>query len=214
MTDTSYRATINSLEEIKKESYENLDLDRLLIYAMATLEKNGTPLYFDYISVSAFRLFPYKFSMANFKEYPDTNRISKSLRRLTDSQRKNWATGTIEYGFNLSEVGREVYSQVYVLLVSPENPPVKPVGRRTRGRSTRDDANEILTSDLYKKWMKKEEISEFQVINFLGASPYTPKSLLKNHLNNLRIAAENTQSKDAATFIRWIEEYFSNVFQD
>ena len=76
------------LKQLPAASYDGFDLDRLVAYTLFILEENKVPLYFDFIAVGLFRLFPRKFSMANFRQYPDTNRISKALRRLTDQKRK------------------------------------------------------------------------------------------------------------------------------
>ncbi len=214
MKNQAYVEGIKSLKEVPESKYSSLDLDRLVIYSMNIIHQKNIPLYFDYISVAAFRLFPAKFSMANFKEYPDTNRINKAIRRLTDPTRKNWATGTIEHGFNLSEAGKEVYLQVDAILSSPDNLPAKKQGQRTRGRSTRDDANEVLSSKLYKQWVNRENVSEFQITDFMGATPYTPKSLLNNHLLHLKQSAENANSQEATKFLEWLEENFSYIFKD
>jgi len=213
VSDDKYKDIISKLKNFKSESYQSLDLDRLLTYAMNVLDDHEVPLYFDYISICVFRLFPKKFSMAIFEEYPDTNRISKALRRLTDAHRRNWATGNIENGFNLTEAGKEIYKQVNQLLKSPAQIDRK-MPKRTRGRSTQDDATEILNSELYKKWKQDAEISEFEVSNFLGASPYTPKALLAKHLENLKLAAETSKNLEVDEFLNWLEDNFNYVFRD
>ena len=51
---------VEGLEPFPEETYRNMDLDRLAVYTMALLLENNIPLYFDYIVVALFRLFPEK----------------------------------------------------------------------------------------------------------------------------------------------------------
>ncbi len=214
MTADDYRSKLSALRAFNEQAYESFDLDRLLTYAMHVLQKAAVPLYFDYICVAAFKLFPAKFSMANFSEYPDTNRLSKALRRLTDQQRKNWATGNIENGFHLSPAGEEIFNQVTARLQQPEKRETPKPKTRTRGRSTTDDTNEVVTSEVFSKWKQGVEISEFEVSSFLGASPYVPKRLLKNHLESLKQSARAADSSDGQAFLDWLETQFIYMFKD
>lgn len=216
MKNIDYKKIIFSFKPLSIKSYENFDLDRLVVYSLIVLERKEIPLYFDHIVVGLFKMFPNKFSMANFKEYPDTNRINKSLRRLADPKRKNWATGNIENGFYLTETGREVALQAEDLLKNPTRLKlsVASSSKRSRGRSPQDDVLEMEKSHLFQKWQNKDyAATDYEVLSFLKAVPYTPKHLLSKYLGQLKQSAAVAKNKKVAAFLDWLEKKFKNLFQ-
>jgi hypothetical protein len=216
MTDDKKKIT--TLQAFPPKSYENFDLDRLSIYCIYVMQQNKIPLYFDYVAVGLFKLFPKKFSMANFSNYPDTYRINNSLRRLSGSLKSNvdkmgWVTGSAEHGFNITEVGIEIAKQVGIILKSPESSIEKPKNKKTRGRSSVDDVKDIKESDAFKKWLSSEEVSNYEFFAFLKATPYTPKPLLLEHLNKLKKSVAENSDKKAIEFINWLEKKFNNLIK-
>lgn len=194
-------------------NYDSFDLDRLVVYTLYALEGKRIPLYFDFIAVGLFKLFPRKFSMANFAQYPDTNRISKALRRLTDQKRKRWATGNIENGFHLTDLGHEIAKQVLVFL---ENPKLKKgrkpiVVTKSRGRSPIEDVQEIRASEAFKKWFANEEVNNHEFFAFLKAASYTPKQLVAEHLKQLKASTVSAKDKEVLKFLSWLENKFQNL---
>ncbi|MBI4225334.1 MAG: hypothetical protein HY617_03300 [Candidatus Sungbacteria bacterium] len=204
---------LTGLKQLPAVNYDGFDLDRLVVYTLLILEENKVPLYFDFIAVGLFRLFPHKFSMANFRQYPDTNRINKALRRLTDQKRKNWATGNLENGFYLTDLGREMAKQVSNSLKNPlpkkDRKPI--VVSKSRGKSPSDDIQEIRVSEAFKKWFASEEVNNHEFFAFLKAAPYTPKQLLIEHLKRLKVSATTAKDKEVLEFLSWLEKKFSNL---
>ncbi|OGG40244.1 hypothetical protein A2118_03755 [Candidatus Kaiserbacteria bacterium GWA2_50_9] len=202
---------IVALKSYPTKSYESLDLDRLAVYALCVLDQKKIPMYFDYAAVALFKLFPGKFSMENFSQYPDTNRINKTLRRLTDQKRKNWATGTVENGFSLNELGREVGKQIAQILSSPNQQMVPKTPTRSRGRSVIEETKEVKSSEAFKAWQAGEEINNYQFLDFLKATPYVPGHLLAQHLMRLKDSATTTKDKEVLEFLEWLENRFKNL---
>ncbi|MFH0712705.1 MAG: hypothetical protein V2A55_02540 [Candidatus Jorgensenbacteria bacterium] len=216
MKNIDYKKIIFSFRPLSVKSYENFDLDRLVVYSLIVLERKKIPLYFDHIVVGLFKMFPNKFSMANFKEYPDTNRINKSLRRLADPKRKNWATGNIENGFCLTETGKEVALQTEDLLKHPTRLKLSAASssKRSRGRSPQDDVLEMEKSHLFQKWQNKDfSVTDYEVLSFLKAVPYTPQHLLSKYLEQLKQSAAAAKNKKVLAFLDWLEKEFKNLFQ-
>jgi hypothetical protein len=209
------KKTISGLKRFPAKSYKKIDLDRLAVYALYVLEKNRVPLYFDYIAVAMFRLFPKKFSMANFSKYPDTNRINKAIRRLTDQTRKSWATGSVENGFNLTGLGKEIGKQVLDLLNNPEKQSSSRVQppTRSRGRSPAVETAEIKKSEAFKKWCSGEVISNYEFFAFLKATPYTHKPMLSEHLRKLKKVALTVGDDEVIDFLKWLENKFVNLLK-
>ena len=152
--------------------------------------------------------------MANFRQYPDTNRISKALRRLVDPKRKNWATGSIESGFYITEAGKEIAIQVDGLLKNPARQKRRMVfKKRSRGRSPNDDVKEIKDSLIFQRWLRKNyQITDYEVLSLLGAVPYTPKELLLEHLEHLKQSANTVNDKKVLNFLKWLGKKFNHIF--
>ncbi len=212
---TNEKKTITSFKALPPKSYEKIDLDRLAVYVLCVLEKSKVPLYFDYIAVAMFRLFPKKFSMANFSRYPDTNRINKAIRRLTDQTRKSWATGSVENGFNLTDLGRETGKQVLDLLNNPERQAGSRVQHptRSRGRSPIVEMGEIKNSETFRKWSEDEVISNYEFFAFLKATSYTPKPMLLEYIKKLKKAATTAGDDEVINFLKWLEDKFVSLLK-
>jgi hypothetical protein len=72
---------VKELKPIDGSSYELMDLDRLVIYTVVELQKLGIELSLENIIVGAFKLFPKRFSIIGYPEFPDATRVEKSLWR-------------------------------------------------------------------------------------------------------------------------------------
>lgn len=214
---TDIKNVVLKLKAFPPKSYENIDLDRLVIYTLLVLEEKKVPLYFDFICVGLFKIFPRKFSLATFRQYPDAYRISNAIRRttgaLSDQNKKRWATGSPEHGFYLTDTGRQIAEQVKRLL---QNPQLQKIQQRstltkTRGRSPSKDIQEIRTSETFKKWSTNQEINNHEFYAFLKAAPYTPKQLLTEHLKQLKSSATSVKDKEVLGFLSWLERQFSHL---
>lgn len=214
MSETDMRKSekvIADFAPYKNEVYENTDLDRLIVYTFLKLQQSNVPLHFDLVTVAAFKLFPGKFAMASFPQYPDTNRTDKAVRRLTDPKRKNWATGNVENGFYLTDLGREIAEEVEYSLSTPKSgSKVIPSGR-SRGRSRIDEISDIRNSDLFKQWREGTKASPHEFFAFLKATPYTPKHLLSDRVKELNRAATDTQDTEIISFLSSMTDNFSNL---
>lgn len=65
---------IDNLESFEEAKYENIDLDHLMMYAIGRLAKISVDLSFENAVVASFKLFPKKFSLLGFPNYPDQPR--------------------------------------------------------------------------------------------------------------------------------------------
>lgn len=217
ITNLGYKKFLHSLEEFPEKQYKKMDLDRLAIYSMALLSENNIPLYFDYIVIALFKLFPKKFSLVNFEEYPDSDRVEKILLHLKPRDR-NWATGNVREGYCLTETGKEIVKQAKDLLRFPDKqkhqifvPIIK-----TRTATPEKEIEDIRLSELYKEWKRGDikKIGEYDIWACLHAVSYAPKALLKRHINNLKQAAEEIKDKKVIEFLQWVENKYKNIFRD
>jgi len=212
---TNPKDYVGGLEPFSEETYKNMDLDRLAVYTMALLLENNIPLYFDYIVVALFRLFPEKFSLVNFREYPDADRVEKVLLHLKPRDR-NWAVGNVKEGYSLTEIGKEVAKQAKELLSHPLRQKIPISAPQIRTRAPEVDIEEIQQSELYKKWIEnnKPGVGEYDIWSFFHAVPYTPKNLLRKYLIRLKQSAELVKDKKVLQFLQWLEKEYSYLLKE
>ncbi len=98
---------ILKLEAVEAHKYEDIDLEHLIMYAVGQLEGIGVELSFENVVIASFKLFPEKFSLLGFPEYPDANRVVKRLWDFTSKKsKKPYLSGKIRQGFVITERGR------------------------------------------------------------------------------------------------------------
>ena len=199
-----YKKVVKKLKPYRESQYKNIVQDQLAIFTMDLLEKKGVPLYFEYISVALFKLFPGKFSLITFKEFPDLYRISNMLRLRLRPSGRNWAVGNIKTNFSITPLGRKMARETERLLNNPnqqKNIRTKK-DEKKRIKSIQGDVEEILSSDLFKKWKDGEEkINEFEVLSFLGVMSFTKMDIIQKRISRLRDICKNTKNPEAGRFI-------------
>jgi hypothetical protein len=63
-----------------KDDYLSLDKDRLILIVIDYLNSKNIETTFDKLTVAAFKLFPKKFSLIGFPEYPDAKKELEPLK--------------------------------------------------------------------------------------------------------------------------------------
>lgn len=202
-----YKKKVKDLKSYKESQYKNISQDQLAIFTMDLLEKKGIPLYFEYIGVALFKLFPKKFALITFKEFPDLYRISNVIRLRLRPTERNWAIGNIKTNFAITSLGREYAKKTELLLNNPENQ--KNIrtddNENKRIKSVQGDIDEILNSNLFKKWKEdKEEITEFEILSFLGVMSFTNMDIIQKRIVTLKSICRNTNNSEALSFINTI----------
>lgn len=201
------------------EQYENIDLCSLASYTIQFLKDNNVFLNFENVAVSLFLMFPKKFCMVNYEEYPDTNRINRTVNLQLRPKYQNLAFGDPQKGYSLTTKGKATAEQVRKILtgVSKQTTRITRVSDETqnRTRSLEDEVYKKITSKpLYQKY-KKDNNSVFEKIEiyeFLSASPYTSKNALREYFKNLKVVAEKANDKEAMQFLSWLDARTKNIF--
>lgn len=203
----TYKTFVKSLKPFQEKQYQNITQDQLAIFTMYFLEQKEIPLYFEYIGVALFKLFPQKFSLVTFNEYPDMYRISNLLRLHLRPSDRNYAVGNIKTNFFITPLGKEVAKETEKMLndFNLQNKVLIEKNETQRIKSIQGDVNEILSSELFKKWKaNKEKVSEFEILSFLGVMSFTKPDVVKRRILRLKNICKNTKNTDALMFIEYI----------
>jgi len=199
---------LKGLEAFPTRLYEGINLNWIALYAVSALEDQGVDLSFENIVVAAFRLFPKKFSLLGFPEYPDAKRIHDALWRCAYKNRQ-WLMGKTSQGFAFTQRGRqelELAKQALKRNAAPQK------------RILRDNRRfekllaEVMTSPAYAKYSQgiQNKISEAECCHVLQGTLDSERRILLDNLNKLKDMAIRLEHKDVVAFLDWLEARFAH----
>lgn len=207
------------LEDMKafpSEAYANIDLTGLAAFVLHFFHTQNVPTTFENIVIAVYKMFPEKFCLVGFQEYPDSARVGRTLLQLGPKYR-NWARGSVQKGFVITERGLEKVQKVKDALESNREKKQKPFATEKKNASrarTMDISQELAaieSSQLFGKWKKGAlvEAKLIDLVNLLGVYAYTPAKVLKDRLSALENIAIQQNHKTMADFIRSVKKHFS-----
>src|SRR5262249_4215492 len=100
------------------DKYADAALTSLTAYSLFWLHRWQLPRTIEAIAILNWRLFPEKFSMVGYPEYPDAFRTNRSLLQMQPKYR-NLLTGAATKGFSLNAKGMEIGEELTALLGPP-----------------------------------------------------------------------------------------------
>jgi len=184
--------------------YLSLDKDRLVLFAVGLLESRKIEPTFDKIVVATFRLFPKKFVLLGFPEYPDGRTIYYCVYNHCTLTKK-WLFGNVQSGFKITERGRYYLDETKKMLEG------KIKTTKSHGIVPRRKEATFITilkkTDAYKKYLrgKKEAISRLDVFEALKVPPNSIE-LTQSHLERYFEYANRIDDSSAMEFLKFIKE--------
>jgi len=164
---------IRRLDEYKG-NYLPLDKDRLVLFVVNFLQSNNIEPTFDKIAVTAFKLFPKKFSLVGFPEYPDSLTVHYCVY-IHGTKSKGWLSGNVQTGYKLTEKGKYFLDETKKMLEGKIK--LNKVHSTVPRRKEVTFINLLKKTIAYKKYMqnKKEEITESDILESLKLSQESSK---------------------------------------
>lgn len=204
---------VETFEAFPEPSYRQIDLTGLATFCLLRLHDLHIPITFENLVVALFRLFPAKFSLVGFPEYPDAARVGRTLLQLGPKYR-NWARGSVQKGFVLTEAGSSKAMDVAKILLGNKSAEPKRVRQPTLPRTMdlSKDIQMIEGSSLYRQWRSGGAISKtnsMQLYDLLGAYAYTPARVLSDRMKLLETIAVQLQRADIVEFLQAVKEEFA-----
>ena len=206
--------------------YQETSLAALTIYSLFWLHQWQLRRTIEAVSVLNWRLFPDKFGMVGWSEYPDAFRTNRSLLQGQPKYR-NWLTGAASTGFSLNQRGVEIARELIASLGPPKTTTgktatlpavdVMPKSASTgRPRSVEPERELQLArkSRLFEKW-KSEVLSERDLIHvhsLLGIFDHTPAKVRSKKMRDLERSAEDTKDAEMTKFLTDVRQQFPEVF--
>jgi len=214
------REQLAVIEPLPPRLYTDIDLNRLLVFAIGWLRERNLPLIFEYITVVSFRLFPLKFELRGFS-YPDSNRVNRGLLQLGPKYR-NWARGKPSTGYALTNGGEKVLAQISSLIEerkaggSEREQVVEPETQEEPGYtlSPEMELRELRDSSAFAAFLREggEALRIDDVWAVVGGFSYTPFDPMKRRLRVLRGIARDAGDDEAETFLRALQKVLKETY--
>lgn len=197
------------------KSYIDSSLDELVTYSVSILSNEGKEATFENIVAKSYELFPEKFSLVGYPQWPDSSRVNKSwLRCRTDFK---YIQGTVKTGFSLTSKGLEIVEKVQKRLNRPASEKNIISKKRTRARTKEEQfMNEIERSEVFKKYLRDREsveISHFEFSDVLYCTLESSPKALSDHLEKLKEYAQTYNRNDVTNFLLFLERKFSELLK-
>ena len=193
-------------------SYERISYDDLVTYVVYRLTSGNGPnaqTTFEDIVAEAFKLFPKRFSLRGYPEWPDSAVVNKSwLRSRTD---KRYIVGSVKDGFKLTQRGLEVAERVERQLGQRPTERSREVKSELRTRSGRllrsiERSNQF---QAFKSTGNLENMTEYDLADVLLAMPDAPSTRLVTNLEQFKDAARLYERHDVQAFLSVLEAQFA-----
>ena len=208
--------------------YSKIILNDLVIYSVYTLHKQGTGITSEDIIATCFALFPKRFSLRKYPQYPDSGIVS---RRWSDCKSRGYLRGNAARGFQITARGIKRAEKVEKLLGEPLKPvrvvkatsspkgkvekPAVPAMEAAVHPELKAHAKKyvrsIELSDAYKHYKKGAPINEFDFRSLLLCTMESPPTTLARNLNQFKEYVNIHDRKDLLAFLEFCEGRFSSL---
>lgn len=193
-----------------KNDYSKIAYDYLTMYAISKLEKLNIALSYTNIVIASFKLFPDKFSLSGYADYPDAYRTHLSLWHCRDKD-KAWLVGADRHGYTITVKGRKKGIDVAFLLID------KKIAHDKKDMATNRQEEKLLKgirlSDTFKKYRegRKGDISKFEFCDIVQCTLDSAPNIMRTNLDSLEIYANESKSEDILKFLQWLRKQFKEM---
>jgi len=203
------------------DHYSKVILNDLVVYSVYYLHKQGSEITSEDIVSACFVLFPKRFSMRKYPQYPDSGVVS---RRWSDCKSKGYLKGNATKGFQITARGIKRAEKVEKLLGKPLKPirvrkakavmptvPAKEAVHPGLKSHAKKYVRSIEMSDAYKHFKKGAPLNEFDFRSMLLCTMESPPTTLARNLNQFKEYVNIHNRKDLSSFLEFCEGRFSSL---
>lgn len=185
-------------------NYIPLDKDRLVLFAVDYLESQKIEPTFDKVVATTYKLFPRKFSLIGFPEYPDGKTIYYCIYNHCTLTRK-WLFGNVQSGFKVTERGKYFLEETRKMLEG------KIELTRTHQVSPRRKEITFITllkrTNAYKKYAQGENalVNRSEILEALRIPP-SSQSLIQTRLAKYIEYANRVNESSILDFLNFAKD--------
>jgi hypothetical protein len=196
---------LGKCKSLSEEQYNHIDNDRLVLYVVNCLEKSNLEPTFEKVVVAAFKLFPKRFSLLGFPEYPDAKTVYYPIMHCSYIK-KGWLSGNMQSAFHLTSKGKDILQDVEEVLsgeilskkIFPELP----------HRKERHFIDLLGSSLAFQKYStgNADDISEMEIRIMLRTRTDTPSEVLKQNLEKYLEYVRVADQPKLVEFLEYIKK--------
>jgi len=217
-----------TVQPIPVSRYENEQLAALTVYSINWLRQWALRPTVESITVLNHRLFPKRYGMDSFPEFPDANRTLRSLLQCGPKYR-GWLSGSNKRGYVITPTGQALveellrrvgYPQVGDILLghASEVPRQRSMNRKEMARDVDFGAEvaKLRESKLFERWITGalHERDLIHVYSALGVFDHTPVVAKRKKLNDLKDSAKRVGDSEIEHLLDNVEITFPGLFRD
>ncbi|NIN92649.1 hypothetical protein GTO36_06645, partial [bacterium] len=197
-------------EEMDSKPYQTINLNELLTYAVYLLNEDGVEATFENIVAKCFELFPERFGLIGYPQWPDSARVNKVWLRCRSDFK--YIRGSVKDGFKITSKGFGVVKKLQRKIRVPthQRQITKTLARKER---TREETfiNQLEKSDSFKEYQQKGEefsLSEYELCDLLFCTLQSPFNIRLKNLDLLKGYAEVLNRKEVLKFLNLCESKY------
>lgn len=217
-----------NVQAIPAAQYANEQLAALTVYSIHWLRQWGVRPTVESITVLNHRLFPERFGMDLFPEFPDANRTLRSLLQCGPKYR-GWLSGSNRRGYAITPSGQALieelmrrvgYPQIGNILLghATEAPRQRRTKRTERPRDLdfNAEAAAIRGSKLFEQWSTGplQDRDLIHVYSALRVFDHTPVSAKRQRLTDLKDSAKKANDRQVEELLESVELSFPALFRE
>ena len=204
------------MSQIPSKLYSDVSLDELVTYSIHELLEAQLEATFENIVAKCFELFPDKFSLMGYPQWPDSARVNKSwLRCRTDFK---YIKGSVKSGFAITSKGLDAVERVQKKLKRPITEKVVVSRKKAKERSREEEfIKDLEQSEMYKRYLinqEQTEMSHFEFCDMLYCTLESSAKALRDHLEKLKGYAQKLNRNNVLEFLLFAENKFSHLLRN
>lgn len=206
-----------SLPTFSPEIYSRIAMNDLVTYAVYHLSQSGKEINTEDIVAACFLLFPKRFQMRTYPQWPDSEVVAK---RWVDCRHRGLILGKTATSFSLTPTGLSLAEKVSEQLTGKRphfnRPGSNKVSGETRTRAGRF-VKSLENSDAYKLFCSQQEeakISEFDFRSMLLCTMESSASTLSKNLDQFKQYVAVYERTDLIVFLDFCAKKFTHLLTE
>ena len=208
----------NEVPNFSRDIYRSIALNELVTYAVYFLASKGAgEIVAEDIVAACFRLFPAKFHLRGYPEWPDSTVVNK---RWIDCRDKGFLHGSTATGFTLTPKGLALAEKTEAVLTGKKRQFISPTGNKSSSE-TRTRAGRFVRaleqSDAFQQFRSQgdaTQITEFDFRSMLLCTMESSANTLRSNLEQFKQSASLYERSDLLQFLEYCGQKFSNLISE
>ena len=199
-----------------EKAYLSFSQDELLVVALALLQTEERKVSFEELVAQCFRLFPKKFELQGYPQWPNAGIVNKSWLRCRSD--KKFVRGNVAEGFALTPKGVEAAKKIFFRLSKFTGQTINQDFQGRKADKQTDSGRVVMhveKSSAYQKYRDTKSlsgISEHEACDVLYALVESDAETLKKNYEAVMQHVESYGREDLISFLKNLRNKFVSRF--